>query len=105
MQKSCINVGLFLSFLHKYSLKIAFLAGFGEQIGEQNIILLMALYSIKKRYPPVLLGGIFLFERFIFRSVFCRRNTIEIFKHVIEMAQRVKPDSCTNIQGVVVGCQ
>ena len=46
-----------------------------------------------------------LFEHFIFRSVFCWRNTIEILKHVIEMAQRVKTDSCTNIQGVVVGSE
>ena len=43
-------------------------------------------------------------KHFIFRSVFCRRNAIEILKHVIEMAQRVKTDSCANIQGVVVGC-
>ena len=46
-----------------------------------------------------------LFERFIFRFIFCWRNTIEILKHVIEMAQRVKTDSCTNIQGVVVGSE
>ena len=45
-----------------------------------------------------------LFERFIFRSVFSRCNAIEILKHVIEMAQRVKTDSCANIQGVVIGC-
>jgi hypothetical protein len=34
MQEKCIKVGFFVLFLHKYSLKTAFWAGFGEQFGE-----------------------------------------------------------------------
>jgi len=36
MQKKCIKVVFFFTFLNKYSLKNAFLMGFGEQFGEQN---------------------------------------------------------------------
>jgi hypothetical protein len=44
MQKKCIKVGFFVLFLYKYSLKTAFLAGFGEKFGEK----LMGLLSFLK---------------------------------------------------------